>query len=364
MTCMKSPDKSSELRSILKQELGGNLARITLLSFLITSMLKVRSVNFKRLATGYHNGAKLSSKLRRIQRFFREFEFPEAAYCRLLSKMMPVKGPYQLSLDRTNWKLGSLNINLLFLSVIYKGVSLPILWCVLGDKRGNSSQEERISLLNRFIEYFGSEKIECLTADREFVGNDWIDFLVLNQIRFYIRVRKNMHFRLSDGSKVKAYWLLLSQPLNQAYFHPKIVYLGDTLVYFSGMKYIGKGGKMEYLIIAAFNQKHLSMEVYKRRWQIEMMFKAFKSSGFNLEDTHINDYRRLDRLIRVLAIAFIWAYNTGIHLHEEVKQIPLKKHGRRAQSFFSYGLDYLSEALINMVDKVICEVITLFLSCT
>lgn len=361
---MKSPDKSNELRSILKQELGGNLARITLLGFLITSMLKVRSVNFQRLATGYHNGAKLSSKLRRIQRFFRQFEFPETAYCRLLAKMLPVKERYQLSLDRTNWKLGGLNINLLFLSVIYKGVSLPILWCVLGDKRGNSSQAERIGLLCRFIKHFGTESIECLTADREFVGNDWIEFLALNQIRFYIRVRKNMHFRFSDGRKVKAYWLLLSQPRNQAYFHPSIVYLHDTLVYLSGMKYIGKGGKIEYLIIVAFNKKHLSMEVYKKRWQIEMMFKAFKSSGFNLECTHINDYRRLDRLIKVLAIAFIWAYNTGIHLHEEIKQIPLKKHGRRAQSFFSYGLDYLSQALINKIDQVVREAIKLFLSCT
>ena len=361
---MKSPDKSNELRSILKQELGGNLARIKLLSFLISSILKVRNVNFKRLATGYHNGAKLSSKLRRIQRFFRQFEFSEPAYCRLLTKMLPVKEPYQLSLDRTNWKLGTLNINLLFLSVIYKGVSLPIFWCVLGDKRGNSSQSERIGLLDRFIKYFGREKIDCLTADREFVGNDWLSYLALNQIRFYIRVRKNMHFRFSDGRKVKAYWLLLSQPLNQAYFHPKIVYLQDTLVYFSGMEYIGKGGKIEYLIVVAFDQEHLSMEVYKKRWQIEMMFKAFKSSGFNLECTHINDYRRMDRLIKVLAISFIWAYNIGIYLHEQVKKIPLKKHGRRAQSFFSYGLDHLSQALINMVDKVIRKAITLFLSCT
>lgn len=361
---MKSPDKSNELRSILKQELGGNLARMTLMSFLITSMLKVRSVNFARLAAGYHNGANHSSKLRRIQRFFCQFEFTEPLYCRLLAKMLPVQGRYQLSLDRTNWKLGRLNINLLFLSVIYQGVSLPIFWCVLGDKRGNSSQQERIRLLEQFIKYFGQDKIDALTADREFVGNAWLCFLSMNQIRFYIRVRKNMYFTYRDGKRVKAYWLLLSQPLNQAYFHPKIVYLQDTLVYFSGMKYMARGGKVEYLIIVAFNEKHLSVEVYRNRWQIEMMFKAFKSAGFNLEATHINDYQRLDRLIKVLAIAFIWAYNTGIYLHEQVKKIPLKKHGRRAQSFFSYGLNYLSQALINTVHEMMYKAITLFLSCT
>lgn len=54
---MISPDKINELQAILKKELQGNKARIHCLSYLIVSMLKMRSVNFKQLAIGYHNGA-------------------------------------------------------------------------------------------------------------------------------------------------------------------------------------------------------------------------------------------------------------------------------------------------------------------
>ncbi|BDD05597.1 hypothetical protein HNQ88_001507 [Aureibacter tunicatorum] len=61
--------------------------------------------------------------------------------------MIPISGKYKLSLDRTNWKFGSLNINILFLAVIYEGVSIPILWVMLGDKRGNSNELERINLI-------------------------------------------------------------------------------------------------------------------------------------------------------------------------------------------------------------------------
>ena len=361
---MKSPDKSNKLESILRQELGGNKARIALLSHLVISMLKVRNVNFKSLATGYHNGAQLSSKLRRIQRFFRQFEFPQTLYCQLIMKMLPIKGAYGLSLDRTNWKLGKLNINLLFLSVIYQGVGLPIFWCVLGNKKGNSSQKERIELLNKFMKNFGRHRIDYLTADREFVGKDWFSFLALHHIRFFIRVRNNMYFTLASGRKVKASWLLLSQPVNRVYFHPKIIYLQDTLVYFSGTKFLGQNGKLDYLILVSFNQHDLSMDIYKKRWQIEMMFKAFKSAGFNLENTHIKDYERLDRLIKVLVIAFIWAYNVGIHLNQNVKEIPVKKHGRKAVSLFTYGLDSLTDALINKVNKTINKALKLFLSCT
>ncbi|MBX2844298.1 MAG: hypothetical protein KTR26_21200 [Flammeovirgaceae bacterium] len=71
---MASHYKIKALEGILQEELSGNKARMTLLSYLVISLLKTRSVNFKRLATGYHNGAQLSSKLRWIQRFFRQFD--------------------------------------------------------------------------------------------------------------------------------------------------------------------------------------------------------------------------------------------------------------------------------------------------
>lgn len=155
-----------------------------------------------------------------------------------------------------------------------------------------------------------------------------------------------------------------SQPLHQAYFHPRIVYLQDTLVYLSGIRYPGQNGAIDYLILVCFNQNDLGLEVYKNRWQIETMFKAFKSVGFHLEQTHVNNYCRLNKLLRVMAIAFIWAYNVGIYLHQKIKPIPVKKHGRRAISLFSYGLDELSQAFINAINTMTLRAINLFLSCT
>lgn len=364
MTMMKSPDKVTELTSILRQELGGNKARLSLLSHLILSMLKVRDVNFKQLATGYYNGAQLSSRVRRIQRFFRQFRFEQSSYSRLLIRMIPVQGSYPLSLDRTNWKLGRRNINLLFLSVIYQGVGIPIFWCVLGNKKGNSSQRERILLLSRFMEAFGRDSIEYLTADREFIGKKWMAFLEGRRIRFYIRIRKDMYLTLGGGKRVKASWLLMPQPLNRAYYHPKVVRMQGVQIYLSGTKFVGQDGKVDYIILASYNKHQMSLHLYRKRWQIEMMFKAFKSAGFNLENTHIHDYERLDTLISVLAIAFIWAYNTGIYLNDEVKKIAVKKHGRKEVSIFRYGLDHLAEILINQVDSLFKRVILLFLSCT
>lgn len=71
-----------------------------------------------------------------------------------------------------------------------------------------------------------------------------------------------------------------------------------------------------------------------------------KTSGFNLEKTHLNDPERIGKLLSLVIIAFTWAYLAGLNLAQNVP-IKIKKHGRRAQSYFKYGLNYIANALIN-----------------
>ena len=46
-------------------------------------------------------------------------------------------------MDRTNWKWGKSDIDILTLAIAYKGIAIPIYWELL-DKRGNSDTQERI----------------------------------------------------------------------------------------------------------------------------------------------------------------------------------------------------------------------------
>ena len=78
-----------------------------------------------------------------------------------------------------------------------------------------------------------------------------------------------------------------------------------------------------------------------------MTFKAMKSSGFDIEKTHLQKLERIEKLILLVMIAFVWCYKTGIYLHLKYKAIKTKKHGRKAISIFKYGLDYISNYLLN-----------------
>jgi hypothetical protein len=149
----------------------------------------------------------------------------------------------------------------------------------------------------------------------------------------------------------KAFWLFNSLPLHEAKHYYKIVQVGTQWMYISGLKTIDKKGKTEFVIIATFSFDPLTMTVYKDRWQIETMFKGLKSSGFNIECTHLTDLYRISKLLCVLCLAFIWAYLTGIYKHNFIAPIKIKKHGRRAYSFFKYGLIFISHALQSLIES-------------
>ena len=77
---------------------------------------------------------------------------------RFIVRQLP-DGQYLLTLDRTNWKFGQTNINILCLAIAQQGVVIPAL-SILLDKKGNSNTDERIPLIHKFIELFGVEKID------------------------------------------------------------------------------------------------------------------------------------------------------------------------------------------------------------
>ena len=85
---------------------------------------------------------------------------------------------------------------------------------------------------------------------------------------------------------------------------------------------------------------------YKKRWETETAFKAMKSSGFNIEDTHMRDTERIARLVAMVCMALAWAYLVGEHKDINIKPIKILKHGRKAKSLVKYGLEEIATILL------------------
>lgn len=353
--------KDSDLVSSLNTHFKGNLnlARIKFISLFVISLIKVRTVNFESLARGFDSKSEDSSSLRRIQRFISGYALDSDIIAKLIFSLLPTKEKLTLSIDRTNWKFGKTDINIFMLGIVYQGVAFPLLFSML-KKRGNSNSQERIDLIDRYISLFGSKSIECIVADREFVGEKWLEYLNINNLRYYIRIRNNFKVFIPKKNKMlKVFWLFNSYKLNEFVYYPNIVKINGQLCYLSGSK-LDKG---EYLILVSFNRPQNANDYYKQRWQIEMTFKAMKSSGFNIEKTHLSDIKRIEKLILLVMIAFVWAYKVGIYIHQNIKPITIKKHGRKAKTIFKTGLDYLTKCFLNSNFYSFFNIFH-FLSCT
>ncbi|MDR2145443.1 MAG: IS4 family transposase [Tannerella sp.] len=345
----KSTQLLAVFQAFFKDEL--HLARIHLICLFISSLCKVKSVNFSKLSAGFDTASKSSSNYRRIQRFIATVEFPVKLVAKLIFSLLPNKTSLTLVMDRTNWKFGEKNINILMLGVSYKNIAFPLMFKML-NKKGNSNTQERIILVQNFIDWFGSSCIECLLADREFIGEDWLNFLNINNIRYHIRIRNNFKIYVPDKQKeITAYFLFNDLRINELRHYTKIVKLHGQYCYLSGIKTINDG-KLDFCIVVSFNRPDEALECYKKRWQIETLFKGFKTSGFNLEDTHVTHLDRLEKLVNLVMIAFVWCYKIGDYIDTKIKPIQIKKHGRRAVSVFRYGLDYITECLLSGFNKL------------
>jgi hypothetical protein len=362
---IKDRYKIDELNDVLVQNFGKelNLARIKFISLFICALCKMQTVCFEKLACAFTNNCKTESSLRRIQRFMADFNLDSDKIFRLIFRLLPHEPPFRLAMDRTNWKFGETNINVLTLAVVYQGVAFPVLFKML-PKFGNSHTKERIQILERYIRLFGKHTIDCLLADREFVGEHWIKYLNCNNIRYYIRIRGNFYVENPrNGKRIKATWLFSSLKVGECCFLHKIYRVKGQLCFLSASKIRNRDNIPELQVIISFDKPENAIQTYKERWQIETAFRALKSSGFNIEDTHLTDLERIEKLFTLVLLAFTWAYIVGIFLHKNVKPVRIKKDGKKTKSFFHYGLNFIANILLNANNQSNINIFK-FLSCT
>ena len=335
----------NSLAKELKGVFGWHQARVVLLAQFMMALVKVRSSNLTKVAQVFSGKAETASNYKRLQRFLRGFHLDYNQCAKALVQCFCPKGSWVLCLDRTNWDFGITKINFLVLAVAHNGIAIPLFWVLL-PKKGNSNTAERQQLMDRFLLIFGVEKIAYLTADREFRGKDWLQYLVDQNIPFCLRIPNNTKvWNKHKNQQMKVSRLFcLKQREQMSLNKPRTIW--GIRVYLSCA--MGPKGRV---IIASNDQPKMAINRYAVRWSIETLFGCLKSRGFDLEKTHLRHSDRLERLFFVLSFTFAWCFSLGIWLNE-LKPIKYKKHGRLSMSLFRYGMDYLHRLLLNIDQNI------------
>jgi hypothetical protein len=338
--------QTNALRDALKPHLGWHGARLTCLAMFLIALFRVKTVNLAELATAFPSAAPSASSDKRLQRFFRDFEWDYGQWTKLIVSLLNIPQPWTLSFDRTNWEFGGTAHNILMLGVVHQGVAIPLLWWML-DKRGNSDPDERITLIEEFRELFPDVKIADLMADREFIGQDWVAYLLADPtLPFRMRIRETE--KLWDGRQARNGQRLfqhLQVGERQVLRHRRRLW--GHWVYLAALR-LEDG---DLLMVVTNHAPKSAIADYAKRWGIETLFGCLKTRGFCLESTHLTDMERLSKLIALLSLALAWAIHTGEWLIQQTP-IPIKKHGRKAKSIFRYGLDRLTETFLILTNSV------------
>ena len=336
--------QTNDLHAAMQWHLPWHKARVRFIAAFVLSLIKVTTVNLTRVANGLNGHADKRSNYRRIQRFFALFEMDYDLIAQLLFSLLPAKKNWIVTLDRTNWKFGQLNINILVAGILYQGIAIPLYWTLL-DKRGNSNTQERIALMQALLKILDPSRIQAVVCDREFIGCQWFKWLDEQGLTYHLRIKENA--LLQGDKKEKAVRTLFGDlTLQQARILRKRRHIYGHAVYLAAVRL-----EDEYLIVASNRDPGQALKRYQKRWGIECLFSALKKRGFDFEQTHLVHLDRLKKLVALLALAFTWAHIVGEWITQH-KPLKIKKHGYKEQSIFRAGLDHLQYILLNIQEHL------------
>ena len=297
------------LAEILSEFLSWNKYRIECLSQMITGLLKVQTVNLSKLACALEAGTQLASRQQRLRRFLSQTLFDQSVFTTWMLRLFTtIDEKITLAMDRTNWKWGSSNINILMISLVHKGCAIPLMWTLL-DKQGNSNANERIALFQQLLTVIEPERIEAVLADREFIGEAWFTWLkTQTPINCCIRIRSNFCISTTSGKTEHVSTLFNTLNAKEQLIITEPQSICGSVGYLAGLR-LDDG---ELLITFTLKPLPDPIALYAKRWQIETLFSCLKSKEFNLEDTHLANQKRISTLLDIGCIAFAWAFKTGL----------------------------------------------------
>lgn len=342
---------TSELTDSLNVHFKWNKARMSCFANMLLALIAVRTVNLKDIANAYSSRAEIDSRYKRLNRFFALFKIDYTVLARWIFKLFfETDKKIYIIIDRTNWFWGKKKINIFMLAMAYEGLAIPLFWTLL-DKGGSSNSKEQKKLLRRFIDEFGQDCIAGILGDREFANGELFKWLYKKKIPFYIRIKKDSIVRLGKKKLFKAQKLFNKLELRTSTTFDMSVFIFGTRVFLAG----SRSEKGELMIVATNQHPKNAIAIYLRRWEVENFFQSLKGRGFNFEATHMTKLERIEKLMAVVAVAFVWCHKVG-EWRAKFKPIKFiqfyKKRISPKNTYFRYGFELLRDFILHPFGKI------------
>ena len=189
------------LEDFLRPHVALGKSRLETLCLLIVGIVSARTVNLGHVACERGGSVRTASTYRRLQRFFQYVRLGEDWALPLVAGLVGPARRWTLVLDRTNWSIGSREVNYLVLAVVTRRFRVPLSLdgaAREGEQFDGGAHRPRPAL-PRALPGLDHRHPACRPRVRR---GRWLEFLNDNNIPFAIRLRENLRVVTEDGCEL------------------------------------------------------------------------------------------------------------------------------------------------------------------
>lgn len=336
-------------------------SELLFLNLLINVLQDIKEVSLEKIANALPVPILFESRRKKIQRFLsvpvlniQRIWFPIIK--NWLTQNFSENQRIYLVIDRTKWQ----RKNLMMISLIYEQRAIPIYWEFL-PRMGNSNFEEQSKIFSQVLGLFNKYQTVIL-GDREFCSVKLANWLREQEVEFCLRLKKNEFIQNEDEIWYSLDSLGLEPGVSLFLQNIKVTKSqkvpGFNLAAKWKRKLKGWSTEEGWFILTNLNDLASAINAYKKRFDIEEMFRDFKSGGYKLEDTNVSGNRLISL---ILIISF--AYSMSTFQGQKIKRIGVQKYvarvkeyGRVTRRHSSFYVGLYSQTWVSFIDNCWCIV--------
>jgi len=320
-------------------------SHIYALAMMITGLIQSKSSHFEQIGAKSGVTARYPSRVKQIHRFIKNEHISyETHFMPFIEIVIASLGltEFRLSIDSSHVGRGCL---MLTIGLVYKKRAIPLVWMVYKGKKGHSSAEKQLELLEQVYRLLPEGANVLLTGDAEFDGTALVNWLESQPNWDYAcRTAKNIQVRTSPNEDWQAL-AELAPPAGESRLLSK-VYFTRQDVGPVNIAFIWNEQDQEHLyLVTSADTLQEAQTWYRRRFKIETLFADAKSRGFGLDKSGIRHPKRMARFVIAVFLAYIWMIYLGVLLIQDHQLGLVARTDRFMHSLFQFGRLYLDRIL-------------------
>lgn len=305
-----------------------------------------RSVHLSEIAKRMVSSAKRESLVVRLSRFLDNAGVEVEGWYEPLARGMVeslVRSGAMIRLIIDGSKITGRH-QLLMVSVAYRRRAIPLVWSWLEYKKGHSDTKKQLKLLERARRLLTGHKEISLVGDSEF-GNP----LLLSELEswgwlYALKQNPKDYFQARGGEWRKLKGAVLEgQSIDYGLVKLTKKHAFPTRL----IAHWEAGHKDPWLLATNYLDKQSTLRAYQLRMWVEELFADCKGSGFDIEKTRLRSTAKLDRLMLVVAVLYLWLVAFGSKIIKQGLRHLVDRKSRRDLSIFRIGYDSVIRRVTN-----------------